>query len=415
MVDLGNIERYILEYANHSRKERGIGSLNYDPNLHSIAKHHTETMAHAGKIWHGDGVHKAGGFSGENVAMVPSGGSSKDIAKRFHKCWMSSPGHKENILRSEFGSLGVGVVQKGNYYYSTQLFKGGSFFGFGGPSLLISPKIWKKILNFLLWWLTFALGIFIVNLLIPFVKIPNNFLVPLFFGLIIETVSKLSQIIRFKTKFVINKTFGLWIFIQSFLYIIATNLLGNTNLFYLSLLITIFVYGIWELGGEKYRGIKDFIVWFIIFSIGVVLANALLSFIRLKNPFLILLFIGFIIETTSKLIQYLRYESKFIVDKWYVFWILVITFCYYIASFLMKTVSVQGQFWSSFISTIMKIFSFDNNIWGFIISGFIITILVHGIWKLKFYKKYFIITLIILILLLLYLTLGPDFMNLLNF
>lgn len=38
------------------------------------------------------------------------------------KGWMSSPGHRQNILRPEYRETGVGVWRKGNSYYFTQLF-----------------------------------------------------------------------------------------------------------------------------------------------------------------------------------------------------------------------------------------------------------------------------------------------------
>ena len=36
--------------------------------------------------------------------------------------WMSSSGHRANILRASYGSIGVACVQSGNVYYWVQLF-----------------------------------------------------------------------------------------------------------------------------------------------------------------------------------------------------------------------------------------------------------------------------------------------------
>ena len=44
--------------------------------------------------------------AGENLAYAPS----VEVA---HEGLMNSPGHKENILRPEFGTLGVGVIDGG--------------------------------------------------------------------------------------------------------------------------------------------------------------------------------------------------------------------------------------------------------------------------------------------------------------
>ena len=108
-------------------------------------------MAKAKKIWHGKGVHLAKnslihnslwhfikslfykGYSGENVGLMFKGRvkgfkhkikTSKDIALAQYKSWMKSPGHKANILNSNFSLIGVGVAKNKNGYYSTQLFFG---------------------------------------------------------------------------------------------------------------------------------------------------------------------------------------------------------------------------------------------------------------------------------------------------
>ena len=138
------IERWIIKYSNYSRKKRGISPFRTNWGLTKVAKNHSGRMARAQKIWHGDGVHIAKenitygkgffGFikslfsnhsyssSGENVAMNSSKGSSKSIAKSFHIMWMKSPGHRANILNSNFSLIGVGVIKNKSGYYSTQLF-----------------------------------------------------------------------------------------------------------------------------------------------------------------------------------------------------------------------------------------------------------------------------------------------------
>ena len=46
--------------------------------------------------------------AGENIALAPT----LDIA---HSGLMHSPGHRANILRPEFGRLGIGIVDGGKY------------------------------------------------------------------------------------------------------------------------------------------------------------------------------------------------------------------------------------------------------------------------------------------------------------
>ena len=54
-----------------------------------------------------DRMHAAGipfGVAGENLAYAPN----VDIA---HQGLMNSPGHRANILRPEFGHIGIGVIR----------------------------------------------------------------------------------------------------------------------------------------------------------------------------------------------------------------------------------------------------------------------------------------------------------------
>lgn len=53
---------------------------------------------------------------GENIAKGQK--SPQEVVE----AWMNSPGHRANILNSNFNQIGVGVVQSGGYYYWAQLF-----------------------------------------------------------------------------------------------------------------------------------------------------------------------------------------------------------------------------------------------------------------------------------------------------
>lgn len=147
MASSKSIEKIILKYVNKSRKKRGINPLKSNFGLRRVARAHSKHMARVGKIWHGHGVHIAKdritypkgflGFlmkiftpytyssGGENVAMI--GGkfkSSKLLANKFHKMWMKSPGHKRNILDSNFSKIGIGVKKGRRGYFATELFYG---------------------------------------------------------------------------------------------------------------------------------------------------------------------------------------------------------------------------------------------------------------------------------------------------
>jgi len=145
------IEKWIIKYANSARKKRGITLFRTDSGLKRISRTHSRRMARARKIFHGDGVYKAGsylthksfwdfikpdfyrGYSGENVGLIYKGmvkgfkypiKTTKDIALAQHKSWMGSQGHRTNMLNPNFSLIGVGVAQNKNGYYCTQLFYG---------------------------------------------------------------------------------------------------------------------------------------------------------------------------------------------------------------------------------------------------------------------------------------------------
>jgi len=47
--------------------------------------------------------------------------SQEELAKDFVDSWMESPGHRENILTSEFDEQGIGVVRVNDYLFATEV------------------------------------------------------------------------------------------------------------------------------------------------------------------------------------------------------------------------------------------------------------------------------------------------------
>lgn len=129
-----------------------------DYGLRHLSRRHSSRMAKRKRIYHGKAVHRAkkhvkkdlfdilrplfvilgfvfppiwwalsasgaAGIAGENVAMMPKGRvkgmkrpirSDGDIARALHRSWMSSPGHRKNILTASFTKVGIGVRHRGN-------------------------------------------------------------------------------------------------------------------------------------------------------------------------------------------------------------------------------------------------------------------------------------------------------------
>ncbi|HKM41527.1 MAG TPA: CAP domain-containing protein [Methanocorpusculum sp.] len=147
------IENYIYNYTNTERATYGLSSLQYDPVLSDIARSHSLDMATNNYFSHtnlqgfgpSDRAEKAGYSTykslgdgwytngiGENIFKMPYGNvegvgyvgkyDSNKIAYEIVDGWMNSPGHRANILESDYTKIGVGVSYNDGYYYATQDF-----------------------------------------------------------------------------------------------------------------------------------------------------------------------------------------------------------------------------------------------------------------------------------------------------
>lgn len=112
-------ERIMLELLNKERVKRGLKPLALDTKIREVARAHSKDMFENGYFAHDnlkgespfDRMEKAGVkflVAGENLALAPN----VDLA---HQGLMESPGHRANILNSEFGKVGIGIQDGGIY------------------------------------------------------------------------------------------------------------------------------------------------------------------------------------------------------------------------------------------------------------------------------------------------------------
>ncbi len=124
------MEAQVQKRINVIRLSHGLGQLRNNEKLVSVARKYSRHMAEQNFFSHtspaGDTmvkrVQKAGIFYfmvGENLFTCTN---IPQPVPASVQGWMKSPGHRENILRSEYRETGVGVWRKGNTYYFTQLF-----------------------------------------------------------------------------------------------------------------------------------------------------------------------------------------------------------------------------------------------------------------------------------------------------
>ena len=111
------LEARMLELINNERTSRGLKPLEADPELTEVARRHSADMFARGYFSHYtpegedpfDRMKDAGvkfRTAGENLALAPT----LQIA---HTGLMNSPGHRANILRPQFGRVGIAIMDGG--------------------------------------------------------------------------------------------------------------------------------------------------------------------------------------------------------------------------------------------------------------------------------------------------------------
>jgi len=134
-------EALIIVLVNNQRQQFGLPALSEDALLASLAKEHSISMVVNNFFGHQrypgerDFTYGMlpGEIRGENIAMIPTRQyipgpylSLQEVCAWAVSLWMSSPGHRANILDARFTRTGVGVAfsEGGDYLYITQMFEG---------------------------------------------------------------------------------------------------------------------------------------------------------------------------------------------------------------------------------------------------------------------------------------------------
>lgn len=109
----------VVGQVNAERAKKGLGALRISPELTRAAQVRaleiTRKFSHTrpdGTSWHT----VCRDAYGENIAV------GQRTADKVMAAWMTSSGHRANILRASYGSIGVCAVVSGNVTYWVQLF-----------------------------------------------------------------------------------------------------------------------------------------------------------------------------------------------------------------------------------------------------------------------------------------------------
>ena len=109
----------VVRQVNQERAKQGLSALRVDPKLTAAAQIRAREIVEKFSHTRPDGTKWSTVSSvayGENIAK------GQRTADKVMAAWMTSSGHRANILRANYGSIGVACVKSGNVYYWVQLF-----------------------------------------------------------------------------------------------------------------------------------------------------------------------------------------------------------------------------------------------------------------------------------------------------
>jgi uncharacterized protein YkwD len=114
-----DLEARMLQMVNAERATQGLKPLKSDPEMAEVARAHSRDMLARGYFSHitPDGKDPFARMQQGNVQYLVAG-ENLAFAQTLpiaHQGLMNSPGHRANILRPQFGRVGIGVLDAGRY------------------------------------------------------------------------------------------------------------------------------------------------------------------------------------------------------------------------------------------------------------------------------------------------------------
>jgi uncharacterized protein YkwD len=136
MVYLYQVERGVYKLTNNVRRQKALPPLTQERVLSEVARKHCQDMLARQYFSHnnpdGKSPHERiiGDYpypllaTGENIWGADGSEplETEFLARIIVDTWMSSPGHRRNILNPDFTDIGVGVAALGKQIRATQVF-----------------------------------------------------------------------------------------------------------------------------------------------------------------------------------------------------------------------------------------------------------------------------------------------------
>lgn len=121
-----DIARQVLALANEERRKAGVAPLRFSAELQSAAVIMAEEMTRKYSHTRPDGTKFSTVLPDGKYTLGESIACGSSTATKVVELWMNSPGHRANILRSDYTELGVGYMyneNSGYRHYWGQLFR----------------------------------------------------------------------------------------------------------------------------------------------------------------------------------------------------------------------------------------------------------------------------------------------------
>jgi uncharacterized protein YkwD len=116
----------LFKLLNLEREHAGLGLLEWDARLAEAARIHAQKMARAGDISHrfaGEpDLSQRAGTAGALFKSVAENVALAGTPEEIHLALMNSPGHRANILNSQYNAVGIGVAEVKDELYVTEDF-----------------------------------------------------------------------------------------------------------------------------------------------------------------------------------------------------------------------------------------------------------------------------------------------------
>lgn len=126
--EIKNIADSVVAFVNKERESAGVSPLKALPTLYLVAQARAVECSNVFSHERPDGsplitIFDGSGLSfmsyAENIAYNASS-DPENVVKQ----WLTSQGHRENMLSGSYDHIGVGVCEKDGYYYWCQIFTG---------------------------------------------------------------------------------------------------------------------------------------------------------------------------------------------------------------------------------------------------------------------------------------------------